>query len=429
MKKLAPPPPLTPIIFLNIIFALFIFLLLSYFIFTQNIYFYSIRFYFFLYLIILLLISLTFLFILKYSKISLILVTIGYIELFLSLTSFFLSKNNLLDNYFPPNKKYNVTAFQYHPLLQGAPKKNSQFESNYIKISHNKFGLRGNEIIINEKNYLINAYGGSTTYNVGVDDKFIWTKHLQDLLNKNDKKFLVANFGVPGYSTAENIIQTAFYNNILEFYPKCSIYYLGYNDIRNAASKNIDNAYANFHLLSQVDNLQVRKIKKEGFSPAYLLLSKILIYFFDTIPDQDFLSKKNYSNTKYNNKKLEEIFKKNIKILISLNQDTKNIFIGQILNERFNNSIKKNPWIPELTDKDIFTFINKFNLILKETAEINKAHYITLDNKDFFSEDFLDLVHFSASGSIKFAKYIKNDEEKICREDCNIYFLNSSEFH
>ena len=143
---------------------------------------------------------------------------------------------------------------------------------------------------------------------MGVDDKFIWTKYLQDLLNKNDKKFLVANFGVPGYSTAENIIQTAFYNNILEFYPKCSIYYLGYNDIRNAASKNIDNAYANFHLLSQVDNLQVRKIKKEGFSPAYLLLSKILIYFFDTIPDQDFLSKKNYSNTKYNNKKLEEIF-------------------------------------------------------------------------------------------------------------------------
>lgn len=41
----------------------------------------------------------------------------------------------------------------------------------------------------------------------------------------------VLNRGVPGYSAAEHVIQTAFYERTHGVSPRCSIYYTGWNDL------------------------------------------------------------------------------------------------------------------------------------------------------------------------------------------------------
>ena len=73
--------------------------------------------------------------------------------------------------------------------------------------------------------------GGSTTYDIGVPEGQKWSHFLEQKLGH---EYAVLNYGVPGYSAVENIIQTLFYMNAYNIIPRCAVYFLGWNDIRNA---------------------------------------------------------------------------------------------------------------------------------------------------------------------------------------------------
>jgi hypothetical protein len=196
------------------------------------------------------------------------------------------------------------------------------------------------------------------------------------------------------------------------------LYYVGWNDIRSASIKNIDNAYADFHLVSQIDNLRVRKINNESFSPLFLLVSKNLSLIFDTIPySTTNLNRTNISTEIMNNRKHEEIYKKNIRTIIALNlsQNSKTIFVPQILNYEIKNHEEKAGWVMGLTNKEVLNLQDKFNLILKNEATTNNAYYINLDKKKFSNKDFIDEGHFSILGSEKFAKLIFKEIKQICK--------------
>ena len=70
--------------------------------------------------------------------------------------------------------------------------------------------------------------GGSTTFGTRVTDADTWPWLLQERLGDG---YAVANYGVPGYSTAENIIQMALV--VPEARPRVVVFYEGWNDIRN----------------------------------------------------------------------------------------------------------------------------------------------------------------------------------------------------
>src|SRR5262249_37122886 len=143
-----------------------------------------------------------------------------------------------------------IEAFIYHPLLQTVPRPNWRFTDHQLDFNkdkataagidvaslqgqerdyiHNSLGLRGKEVT---KDYLakdlIFVYGGSTTYDIGVTQGETWVEHLQSEL-KN--KYTVVNFGIPSHSSAEHLIQTAFYQDIIKKKPVCAVYYVGWND-------------------------------------------------------------------------------------------------------------------------------------------------------------------------------------------------------
>src|SRR5262249_28970411 len=135
---------------------------------------------------------------------------------------------------------------------------------------------------------VIAAVGGSTTYGFGAAEGQTWPDALE---RKLGPEYAVLNYGVLTYSTVEHIIQTAFYMTAYGVSPRCAIYYVGWNDIRNAHIPHLDPGYADFHLVNKMDVLEVRKIKTPliaievsplvGILAPYLQRSETLL---DTVP-------------------------------------------------------------------------------------------------------------------------------------------------
>lgn len=365
------------------------------------------RSYFFIYLAALITLSLL---LIRKTKVAWFLITVIFIEVFLAFVPYYVSKVglNLNSNLLPAATN---SRFTYHPLLQGIPKPNHQGTlPDGGVLSHTSFGTRGPEpkADILKTSTIINTFGGSTTYDVAVSDESTWSHQLEKLLTSN---VAVINRGVPAYTSADNLIQTMFYDQVAGRSPTCSIYYEGWNDARNAHIPTPDSAYADTHVLSLVNELQVRK--GSGFTPLMTLVSQLPLIGQDTVPLPT-----NYPNIELsgdNDQTLEERFRKNIQSIVSVNnaKGVKSIFIGQILNSEV--LVGDNAGlIPNVPMGQVMSFITNLNSIMKIEAEKLGAVYIDAGQAQFKTEDFVDEGHFSASGSAKFARQIAPTIQTVC---------------
>ena len=223
------------------------------------------------------------------------------------------------------------------------------------------------------------------------------------------------NFGVPGYSSVESIIQTIFYKNIFHKVPRCSIYYLGWNDIRNAHIENLDYAYADFHLLSQVGNLAVRKdlFVIEKISPIFKTLFGYIRGGIDNLPYPVAKGKVQSGS----DDALEEIFHNNLEVISSLNRSfkVKTVFVAQILNKKKLIGEDVYGWLPFVKDKDVWPLMFKFNEIMRTVALDNGDLFLDVGVDNFNTDDFVDNVgHFSETGSEKFAHSISSQISNYC---------------
>lgn len=220
------------------------------------------RFYFFSYVCLLIVVAIA---ISRRPVVSYVLLLWSSVELLLALTT---------SSYFPKNEFPQPVdpRFGYHPLLQNVPKPDvtwkwhvneremsmfkaqskdvafnwSAFEAQEFVFQQNSLGVRGVAVSAEDlRKPLIFIYGGSTTYDITVSQGKTWVERLQGNLHG---KFTILNFGVPGYSTTEHLIQTTFYEDISGKKPVCALYYVGWNDLHNAHTANLNSAYTNFHL-------------------------------------------------------------------------------------------------------------------------------------------------------------------------------------
>lgn len=365
----------------------------------------SYRFYFLYYLLGISFISIFFV---NRKKSFFLILTIVSLEFGLAFSSVVFNYNNLgrwllpMDGQIERNKK---PTFERHSLLQITPKPNVQFEygERKVKVHHNNLGLRGfdlkKEDFITRK--IIVIHGGSTTYDEGTNQGFTWPEQLQRLIGD---KYLVINAGVPGYSTAEHLVQAIFYDNWFDSKPFCSIYYVGWNDIRNFNIPNLDGGYADFWLPTQFsarppENLITR------ISPTFKLLNRIFAGFYYS----NFPKPKNLKPILSNSERdvdLEEIYRRNLTNIAKVNdaRQIRTVFIPQVLNlEALEMS--------DLRDANIYyknepRIIQRFNEILHETSKSVNAGFIPLLNSNFSSKDFVDTGHFNSSGSTKMSQSI-----------------------
>jgi hypothetical protein len=197
--------------------------------------------------------------------------------------------------------------------------------------------------------------------------------------------------------------------------PHCAVYYVGWNDIHNAHLPDLDPAYANFHLLSQIESFVRKKPLEVSFSPLARIVNRSLEAVFDTVPfAPNFLKDQPVPGTDV---RLEEIFRRNLEAIAAINKERNivSIFVGQVLNRAKLQSKERYGWLPLVRDVDVWPLQDHFNTILKETADsIGVSNFIPPID-EFQDDDFEDQGHFSAKGAAKFALMITPIVKSSCK--------------
>ena len=128
-----------------------------------------------------------------------------------------------------------VVLYRPHPYLPIALRPSSDYRDGDTSGRINSLGLRGPERTIEKPPGVLRVLcvGGSTTFGAGIlGDENTWPARLESHLAAGwpNQRVEVWNAGVPGYTTAENIIYLGL--TLVDFHPDLVIFYEGYNDFK-----------------------------------------------------------------------------------------------------------------------------------------------------------------------------------------------------
>lgn len=355
-----------------------------------------------------------------WPRLSTVALSLAAIEFGLGLGSFVLMEVGYADSTILADNYNEDARFRWHPLLQGTPIPSISVPVVGFRVSHNAEGLRGRErdpATLARKS-IVAIFGGSTTYDIGVGDPDTWANQLELLLGSDD--FAVLNHGVPGYSTVEHVVQTAFYQNAYDLRPRCALYYIGWNDVREMHIPHLDPAYARFHLRAQIDALKVRR-----FGSAYAAISPLLTIavrqvsaWTDTARPPRTIDSPPMVGP---DPRLEALYLRNVRSISRMNRDRgiRTIWVGQILNvaelEDGEDRDEVNAWVPLLRNKDVWPVLSHLNDLLRQEAASLDDIYVDVPYTAFQPSDFYDNGHFLAPGSRKFARLIASPVADACR--------------
>jgi lysophospholipase L1-like esterase len=276
-------------------------------------------------------------------------------------------------------------------------------------------GLRGPERqpgALKEK-VVVEAFGGSTTYDIEVADGETWPEMLEKTLGAD--RYAVLNHGVPAYSTVENVIQTAFYEAPYGEAPRCALYYVGWNDLRSIHLPGLDPGYADNHLLGQVDALQVRRLDGPMHlaSPLLTLIGRLVVLGLDTARPAP---KPEGGNRTDPDPVLEAIFARNVHTISAINRQRgiRTIWVGQIANRELLATGTSGRRMTFVAETDLWTVLQWFLGVLKREALAAGDLYVELPNDRFTNADFVDTDHFRAAGSRKFAELLAPSVAEAC---------------
>lgn len=314
-----------------------------------------------------------------------------------------MSKAGLGRSFLPGNER--ESRFVWHPTLQVVPRPGYR-DRNY---AHDAQGHRRSTPLRDGLPTVL-AVGGSTTYGLGVNEGETWADRLEQSL---EGRANVLNLGVPGYSTAEHVIQAAFYVR-QEPKVRCAIYYIGWNDLRNSFLPRLDPDYADFHLVSQIDNLNARPVSMLAVTSIGALADRLLHLEFDTIPATPKFPKELARSGV--DERLLRIYLDNVDNIGTLNLEAgiTPIFVAQILNAPKFAGDGFYGWFPLVRDRDIVDIQRRFNSALVELGAKKGWTVLNPDWSQFQEADFVDNGHFSVRGAQKFAALLKESVQRLC---------------
>jgi lysophospholipase L1-like esterase len=305
-------------------------------------------------------------------------------------------------------EKRALQCFEPHPYLVIAPIPGKSIEHEGIKISHNTLGFRGREITreLPPGVTRIVAIGGSSTYCVKLSDQDTWPVLLEQKLGPG---FQVVNLGVPGYSTAEHVIQAAFWLSDLK--PAIAICYAGWNDVQNMHIRNLAADYSDYHGHVPADTLEVIPMDriKTPFALARLMHG---VYFrisgrkaFGAVPDDK-------AFTSAPDPRALSLFERNLRSIAALcrSQNIKLLLVPQLINPPVLTNETAYGWVPFVRDKDLPGAIAMFNEAMRGVARETGVGFAERVTPAVFEPaDFLDEGHFSRPGSEKFAGLLSEE--------------------
>lgn len=341
------------------------------------------------------------------------LILLAVVEMSWGIGSYLLFRANVLGSSLFPPAVSAPAVLRWHPLLQATLTPSVEVTSpGGLAFRHTSQGTRGREPGSLAGKSVVAVFGGSSTYDLGVGDGDTWVDRLGAVLGSS---YAVINYGVPGYSTAEHVIQTAFYQD-RHGKPRCAVYYVGWNDLRSAHIPDLDPGYADYHLPSQIDNQEVRRLAVVTFSPALTLLLRGAAYLADTVrPPADPAASRPPSAK--DDPALDAIYARNITTISAINRGRgiPTIWVGQLVNPERLRGDDRYGWLPLVRDRDVWPMIQHLNQVLARTAKDLGDTYVGVSEQSFTNDDFVDNGHFSVRGAARFADALA----PVVREACH----------
>lgn len=300
--------------------------------------------------------------------------------------------------------------FEVHPYLVGRLKSNINVSNNGKTIKSNKQHNRWTGAPEDAGQLIrVAILGGSTAFGTGVTDSESWPALLQQKLGN---KYLVSNYGMPGYSTAEAIIQMGLL--VPEFKPHIVIFYQGWNDIRNYHIQELGADYY-AHGMMQFTNLRINNnaaetsfFQKAGDVSAIFKFLKIL--------QQDVIEERTYQpkgpTFDEPDQFVDYIYERNLDVLYTLAHriNAKSIFIPQILNyEAYRGKDTARLWTPHIQDKAMPKLMERFNDIMNNICNERQPDCVVLESLrkvDWSTADFVDEGHLSKQGGMRFVEIV-----------------------
>jgi len=314
-----------------------------------------------------------------------------------------LSKSAIGRSFLPGNER--ESRFVWHATLGVVPRPNYR-DRNY---AHDARGHRRSAPLRDGVPTVL-AIGGSTTYDLGVNQGETWADRLDQALQGRAN---VLNLGVPGYTSAEHVIQATFYLRH-ERNARCALYYVGWNDLRNSFLPKLDPGYADFHRISQVDNLNARPVSFLAVTSLGGLADRLLHVAFDTIPLTPKYPKELAKSGV--DERLLSIYLANLQSIATLNREDgiTPIFVTQILNAPKFAGDGFYGWFPLVRDRDVVELQRAFNAAVVDLGAKKGWAVVNPDWSQFQDADFVDNGHFSVRGAQKFAALLTGPVERLC---------------
>lgn len=252
----------------------------------------------------------------------------------------------------------------------------------------------------------IAVVGGSTTFGSGVTDEDSWPARLQALLGPG---YRVTNYGMPGYSTAEGVIQLALL--VPESRPDVVVLYEGWNDIRNYHEPDLGADYYR-HGMKQYANLDVQRPQPAGFIDKLADVSVIgrlaLVLGKGKPAARPRVAPTGRRHTEPDTL-VDRIYLRNLQSLkvLARNSGAHVLFVPQVMDpSRFNTGGGSHEWTPTIVDSAMPSLIGRFNRIMNGLCVAGEAHCEVLADipaHGWQPDDFMDEGHFVRKGSDIFA--------------------------
>jgi hypothetical protein len=249
------------------------------------------------------------------------------------------------------------------------------------------------------------ALGGSSTYGTSVPDGQTWPDLLQRELGDG---YEVINLGMPGYTTVENLIETAFIVSDLE--ADIALYYEGWNDARVLHIKNLRGDYSNYHPRHLYTSLGFGPIWEPELSATAFFLKRIVFANPHADPLGQFNIEPNATAfTDQIETRAIQLYRRNLRSIAAIARSMKvvPVFVPQVLNYESLTSDVPYGWLPYVRDRDLRKVLSEYNQAMQSVASELAVPYVQgVLEENFKDADFVDNGHFNWQGSAHFARVL-----------------------
>jgi lysophospholipase L1-like esterase len=308
-----------------------------------------------------------------------------------------------------------ASAYRPHPYLVIAGRPGARIGLAGHEIGFNSLGLRGPEVEVPKPpgRFRIVCEGGSSTFDLrAADDRSTWPARLQALLKPLDAD--VVNAGAQGWTTLESLVSLAVRD--VDLAPDLVVVFAGINDLQPASHVPFTPDYSLGHadVLPRVTGVSadplpwtarsvfiealLRRLGPRGngadrLAPAWAWRGGPRK---DAIPDE-----------------AVRVFERNLRSTIALAgaNGSRTLLVAQTVRmragfEAYDREYLES-WAPGLTAGGYVSSLRRLNEAARRLGEGNGVSFLDpFASDDFTDADFGDPMHFSASGSDRFARMV-----------------------